>query len=330
MRRPVLGVVLVVLGVAVAASFGTAGAKTGKAAKKADWVSNAGDVIAAPRDSAESTSGESASSEGTAEAPINPSSGSETPDGYSPKTGDVGVESIIGSDRRVRVNPTTTYPARATTFITFNQGSGSFSCSGWLISKDTVATAGHCVNTGPSGGSVWSTNVRVYPGRNGSSAPYGLCTAKRLWSVNGWVSSGLETYDYGAIKLNCTIGNTTGWYGFFWQSATLTGTPDDTRGYPGDKPSGTQWLANNCAGSTGFTQCTIAVTQTRQLFYKNDTFGGQSGSPVYYNRSPSCNPCGMAIHAYGLHGSPPHSTNNHGTRITESVFNFLQNIINKP
>src|SRR5438067_2420173 len=135
MRRPVLGVVLVVLGVAVAASFGTAGAKTGKAGKKADWVSNLGDVIAAPLGSTTLTSGESASSEGTAEAPINPSSGSEAPDGYSPKTGDVGVESIIGSDRRVRVNPTTTYPARATTFITFNQGSGSFSCSGWLISK---------------------------------------------------------------------------------------------------------------------------------------------------------------------------------------------------
>ena len=66
-------------------------------------------------------------------------------------------------------------------------------------------------------------------------------------SRRGWVSSGLETYDYGAIKLNCTIGTTTGWYGFFWQSASLTGLPDDTRGYPGDKPSGTQWLANNCA-----------------------------------------------------------------------------------
>ena len=329
MRRPV-PFVLVALVIAVVVYIGTADAKNGQAGKKADWVSNVGDVVAAPADSAQASSGESASSEGTGAVPANPSSDPASPGDLVPKTGDVGIESIIGTDRRVQVTPTTTYPARATTFITFNQGTGSFSCSGWLVSKDTVATAGHCVNTGPGGGSIWSTNVKVYPGRNGPSSPYGSCTAKSLWSVTGWVSSGLETYDYGAIKLNCTIGTTTGWYGFFWQSASLTGLPDDTRGYPGDKPSGTQWLANNCAGTRGFTQCTIAVTQTRQLFYKNDTFGGQSGSPVYYNRSTTCNPCGMAIHAYGLHGSPPHSTNNHGTRITQSVFNFLVNIINKP
>jgi hypothetical protein len=29
----------------------------------------------------------------------------------------------------------------------------------------------------------------------------------------------------------------------------------------------------------------------------------------------------MAIHAYGLHGAAPHSTNNHGTRIREEVHN---------
>jgi glutamyl endopeptidase len=232
-----------------------------------------------------------------------------------PANGKVGIESIIGADTRVLINPTTSYPARAVALITFNQNGSSYRCTGWLYGKDVVATAGHCVHTGGPGGS-WSTNVRVYPGRNGSSSPYGSCTAKRLYSVTGWINSSDERYDYGVVKLNCTIGNTVGWFGYWWQTATLTNLPTLISGYPGDKPL-TQWRSTD----------KVRVTQTLQLFYQNDTVGGMSGSPVYYNRpagSASCTGyCSMAIHAYGLHGSPPHSTNNHGTRIVQAVFNNL-------
>jgi glutamyl endopeptidase len=214
--------------------------------------------------------------------------------------------SIIGADTRTRVNPTTGYPARAIALITFT---GGF-CTGWFISPDTVATAGHCVHSGGPGGD-WRANVKVYPGRNGSLSPYGSCTARRLYSVTGWTGSSDETYDYGAVKLSCTVGNTVGWFGFFWQSASLTGLPTTVAGYPDDKGL-QQWKA------TG----TVAVTQTRQVFYKNDTRPGQSGAPIYYNKS-DCGQCSMGIHAYGLHGSSPHNSNNHGTRITQSVFNNL-------
>jgi glutamyl endopeptidase len=214
--------------------------------------------------------------------------------------------SIIGPDSRTLVSPTTAYPARAIGLVTVTGGS----CTGWLINKDTVVTAGHCVHSGGTSG-AWRANVRFYPGRNGASSPYGSCSARRLHSVSGWLSSADERYDYGAIKLNCTVGNTTGWFGFFWQSATLTGLPTTVAGYPDDKPV-TQWKA------TG----TVAVTQDRQVFYKNDTRPGQSGAPVYYNRT-NCGTCSMAIHAYGVHGSSPHSTNNHATRIVKAVFDNL-------
>lgn len=214
--------------------------------------------------------------------------------------------SIIGADSRTRVNPTTVYPARAIALVTFSGGT----CTGWFINKDTVATAGHCVHSGGSGGN-WRSNVRVYPGRNGSSSPYGSCTAKRLHSVTGWTGSKDETYDYGAIKLNCTIGNTVGWFGYFWQSASLNLLPATVAGYPDDK-SLQQWK------SLGV----IRVSQTRQVFYQNDSRPGQSGAPVYYNRS-GCGQCSMAIHAYGLHGSSPHGTDNHATRIVKAVFDNL-------
>lgn len=222
-------------------------------------------------------------------------------------SGKLGAETIIGPDNRVRVNPTTSFPARATVLITFSAGR----CSGWLIGPNTVVTAGHCVHPGGGGSYYPKSSYRIYPGRNGGASPYGSCTAKWLASVVGWTVSGSDEYDYAAIKLNCSIGNTVGWYGFFWQTGSLTGLPTTINGYPGDKPL-TQWRSSD----------SVRVTQVRRVFYRNDTIGGVSGAPVWYNR-PGCGICSMAVHAYGTYNGPPFSTNNHGTRITKAVFNNL-------
>ena len=224
-----------------------------------------------------------------------------------------GQESIIGADSRVKITATTSFPYRAVVHITRN---GSGWCTGWMINANTVATAGHCVAPGGTG-AFYTGTFRVFPGRATGPRPRWPCTARRLNSVNGWVSSGDERYDYGALKLNCTVGNRTGWFGFWWQSASLTGLSTTTSGYPGDKAFGTMWRSAD----------RVRATQERQIFYQNDTIGGQSGSPVYQNRAAGSSfcvgQCSMAIHAYGLHGAAPHSTNNHGTRITQAVFNNL-------
>ena len=222
-------------------------------------------------------------------------------------TGPVGAETIIGADTRRRVTPTTGFPARATALVVFSAGR----CTGWLIGPDTVVTAGHCVHPGDGGAFYPVRQVRVYPGRNGNTSPYGSCGARWTASTVGWTRSARDDYDYGVIKLNCRIGETTGWYGFFWTSTSLTGLPTTINGYPGDKPL-TQWRSDDL----------VRVTQTRRVFHQNDTVGGVSGAPIY-NRRAGCGICGMAVHAYGTYGSPPFSTNNHGTRITRAVFNNL-------
>ena len=220
---------------------------------------------------------------------------------------------VIGADTRFRINPTTGFPNRATVLITFTGGR----CTGWLFDDNTVATAGHCVHSGGSGG-AWRSGFTIYPGYNGSSgAPYGSCGWTTAYSVTGWTVDGNEEYDYGAIKLNCTIGNTVGWYGYWWQSASLTGLSTTIYGYPGDKPL-EQW------GSTG----SVAADGTRKVFYQNDTAAGDSGAPVHQFRSSGSSfctgYCTMGIHAYAPHGSGSSATNNSATRITEGVFNNLQ------
>lgn len=228
-------------------------------------------------------------------------------------------ESVLNDDRRFRIYPQESgYPYRAVGLLTFTQGGSNYTCSAWLISPDTLATAGHCVHAGPGG--TWSTNVRFYPGRNGSSSPYGSCTAKRLNSVTGWTTSGSDEYDYGSVKLNCTIGNTTGWLGRWWTTASQVNLPIAIVGYPGDKPSSTQW------GGAG----RVAASETRKTRYFVDTAGGQSGAPVI--QADGTGPggcegdCGIAIHAYGADSAGRNSA----TRITETVNTNLQNWINTP
>lgn len=237
---------------------------------------------------------------------------------YASKSGqpEAAPESVIGSDRRFRLYAKESgYPYRAIGLLTFNQAGGSYSCTGWLVGKDTVATAGHCVHQG--GGGVWSTNMVFYPARNSSSSPYGSCTAKRLYSVSGWTTSGNSEFDYGAVKLNCTIGNTTGWLGRVHTTSSQVGLSVLIAGYPGDKTAGTQW------GGGG----DIYVSEPRKTRYMIDTAGGQSGAPVLEaDRGGSCaGACGVAIHAYGASGGY-----NSATRITSAVSTNLGNWVAAP
>ena len=205
---------------------------------------------------------------------------------------------------------------RAIGLLTFNDGGVGYFCTAWLVSSDTIVTAGHCVHEGAGG--AFSTDGVFYPARNGDSSPYGSCTV-RLWLSNStWMDQGDAEYDYGAAKLNCTIGLTTGTLGYFWQLPSLVGLPVLIPGYPGDRLFGSMW-----SGSSD-----ITVSEVRTTHYPQDTFGGQSGSPVLELDRPGTlckRSCVNSIHAYGEDNGT-----NSGTRITEEVYNFIKGAIAEP
>ncbi|MGM1064601.1 trypsin-like serine peptidase, partial [Saccharothrix sp. Mg75] len=215
--------------------------------------------------------------------------------------------SIIAPDERTQVTPTTVYPARANVYFTYTKPNGATSwCTGWLYAANAVATAGHCVHSGGASG-AWNTNFTVYPGRNGATSPYGSCGTSGVFSVTGWTQSASVEYDYAALKLNCTVGTTTGWYGMNWASTPGAGSAVSSAGYPQDKPSATQWLTSSA----------VSALYTRQVAYHLDTVGGQSGSAVYHVGCTTY--CAIAVHAYG------YGDHNRGTRITEPAFANFHN-----
>jgi glutamyl endopeptidase len=218
-------------------------------------------------------------------------------------------ETVIGTDDRIQITNTSVYPWRVHASLRITAADNStWIGTGWFIGAHTLATAGHVVFIYAPGTARhgWVRSIQVMPGRNGSTLPYGSVTSSDFRSVNGWTQSGNENYDYGAIRTPTELGNTVGWFGFgVYSDSSLLSSTANISGYPGDKPSGTQWYHAR----------QVASVNSRKVYYAADTTGGQSGSAVYHVISGSR--YGIAIHAYGG------ATANSGTRIVQDVYNNL-------
>ena len=220
------------------------------------------------------------------------------------------AETVHGPDDRRQITNTSVYPWRATASLLITAADNSqWIGTGWFVSPRTLITAGHCVyikGSGVPGRDGWVKSMKVMPGRNGSTLPYGSVTTTSFRSVNGWTNNGDENFDYGAIILPTPLGNTTGWLGYgVYTDADLLASVGNIAGYPGDKPSGTMW----------YDARKIASVNARKVYYDIDTAGGQSGAAVY--RIKDGKRYAFGIHAYGG------ATTNSGTRIITAVYNNI-------
>jgi V8-like Glu-specific endopeptidase len=216
------------------------------------------------------------------------------------------MEAVIGIDDRVKITNTTVYPYRAiASLLIIANDNSPWIGTGWFISPKTLITAGHCVfikGSGVPGRDGWVKSIKVIPGRNSSTMPFGSAVSNNFKSVNAWTVNGNSNHDYGAIVLNTPLGNSVGTFGFgVYSDQALLATTANISGYPGDKPSGTQW----------FHARRVTSVNPLKVFYDVDTAGGQSGAPVW--RIIDGKRFAIAVHAYGG------STANSGTRITAAV-----------
>jgi len=179
-------------------------------------------------------------------------------------------ESVCGRDDRVKIGNTTTAPYKFICKLYIKPANSSrytSIASGFFIGPKCIITSGHVVHSR----SGWAKEIKVSPGQNGSRAPFGTQTSKDFYSVKGWTRNKKRDYDHGAIILpNRTLYNRVrGFFGYGQQN----GNPLlNNSGYPGDKrPSTHQWYnAGRVTRNSG-----------RMFEYMIDTYGGQSGSPVW-------------------------------------------------
>jgi V8-like Glu-specific endopeptidase len=85
-------------------------------------------------------------------------------------------------------------------------------------------------------------------------------------------------------------------------------------GYPTDKvPAGKQWESDGEADILSFSK----------IFYRNSTYGGMSGSPVFVATDKKI----VAVHTNGLHGTPPWNSYNAATRLSDDLIQSLTKFI---
>lgn len=211
------------------------------------------------------------------------------------------LESVIGIDERVRILDTDLAPWRMICALRMRGPSGAGAIgTGWFIGPKTLLTAGHCVySTQFFGG--WASTIEVIPGLNGIgdaelARPYGSATSDKFSSVDRWIQHGDPDFDVGCIHLAEPLGEVVGWFGVGALSPErLESFLVNVSGYPADRGAGVeQYHARN----------RVQRITDRRMFYEVDTYGGQSGAPVWIHEEEGAPPVAVAVHAYGTGGTP--------------------------
>jgi len=235
----------------------------------------------------------------------------------------VGLETVLGVDERVRINETEKLPWRmiaALRLIPRPPLTSSFIGTGWFVGPKTLLTAGHCVYSQSDFGG-WIGKIEVSPGRNANKFPFKTVTAKRFSALEEWQESPKEDFDIGCIHLDEPVGDAVGYFKIASLSdGDLADNMVNVSGYPGDRGNGTQQF---------FHVNRVLRTAARRIYYDVDTYGGQSGSPVWYQDGPNDHPVAVAVHAYGVGATAPGITANSGPRLIPEVVATIQEWIKK-
>jgi glutamyl endopeptidase len=210
-----------------------------------------------------------------------------------------------------QIEDTTIYPYRAVVYLqTTWKDNSVYGGTAFFIGPYTLVTAGHNLWSrnpdDPTHG--WVKSIKVIPGRNDASYPFGSIMASN-WDVPyEFVHDADQSYDYGLIVIRKPLGNLTSWFSFhaMGDDNLLNTTEAYVCGY---RQGGTMWC------DTG----RVTNIDDLNVYYDMDTEATQSGSPVYYKYGDTC--YAFAIHNFGE--SRP-GWGNSGARITYSLYSWMK------
>lgn len=233
------------------------------------------------------------------------------------------LEGVFGDDDRAVVPNVADPPWRLNCALRITAADGQrFVGTGWFIGPHTVVTAGHCVFMHEHGG--FAKSVEVIPGLDGTKRPFGSVTSTNVKSVSGWTQRKDPDFDYGAILLPDDRYAHLGAFAFgAFSPSVLRDVLVNISGYPADRDG---------ASRQYFHGRTLLLVQKRRLFYRIDTFGGQSGSAAWVTvPADAAASAGVKVPAgatamrvaIGIHTAGT-TVSNFATRITSDVAENLQ------
>lgn len=234
-------------------------------------------------------------------------------------------ESVLGDvDRRKQILETELTPWRMICSLDITSQSGfSYVGTGWFAGPRTVITAGHCVYDPVELGG-WARQIKVMPGRNGETVtPFGSETSSKFSTTDRWLEAQDADFDYAAIHLDRELGTAVGSFGIgVLPDADLQNRLVNVSGYP---------LRPGEGMSQYFHANRVKALTPRRLFYDVDTYGGQSGAPVWAYLDDSDEPVVVGIHAYGVGGVPVglNVVANSGPRILPEVMEIIRQWIER-
>ncbi len=224
-----------------------------------------------------------------------------------------------GKDGRQKVEVTTKYP-----YSCFGQASISFNGSqyggsGVLVGPHHVLTAAH--NLYDLQKKSWTDSFDIYCGLNGAAAPYGKAKGVRAYVPTEYVTYEDKNYDIALVILDRSVGLQVGWLGclFTANKDAFAERPVHITGYPGDKGFKSMWSMSY----------PVKKVENEKIFYDIDTYGGQSGSPIWLHmetQKMNNSPVVAGIHT---HGEGKYGEGNSGIRLTEYKFKKIMGWIAK-
>lgn len=180
----------------------------------------------------------------------------------------------------------TSYPYRAVGKLFFTGADGyNYVCSGSVIQKQIIVTAGHCLHNGDGTQEGFASNFLFVPAYHNGVAPYSVWDWSVVYTTLSWYNGGgsvPNAGDFGIIVStdqtyngvsNTKIGNVTGWLG--WLTNSLSQNHATIIGYPVSFDYGRRM--HECFSNA------FRDTFPNNVEYGCDMTGGASGGPWVQN-----------------------------------------------